>query len=327
MWPVWNWAAQQEGSSGRASSVSAAARRRHLRSLGTRFSQGTKSGATKVGTAALAARNEPGCCGDDWSLGRSRGPESRCTESGVRGGGAQAHPRALSPQAFPDNAARREVESLPAVCPSHGCTWKGTLKEYEVGPPCEGTASPGRQPRLSVRKGARPPLTTRPPAHSDRAVERGRRGTAPSARQPECHCSTSPNTQDPSALSWRELSIMSLNFVDVARCRRCVHVSPVVPQRHLAGPGAAGGVRVFSTACLCRARLARVRASAQWGLCGGHLAASTCPVVWSSPGFNRRLLETDVTNGCWPQGLTVAKSTTRRDSRDVAYPARDVVEP
>ncbi|XP_054440748.1 TNF receptor-associated factor 2 [Pteronotus mesoamericanus] len=36
-----------------------------------------------------------------------------------------------STSAFPDNAARREVESLPAVCPSEGCTWKGTLKEYE----------------------------------------------------------------------------------------------------------------------------------------------------------------------------------------------------
>uniref|UniRef100_A0A8D1MEX8 TNF receptor associated factor 2 n=1 Tax=Sus scrofa TaxID=9823 RepID=A0A8D1MEX8_PIG len=36
-----------------------------------------------------------------------------------------------SSSAFPDNAARREVESLPAVCPSDGCTWKGTLKEYE----------------------------------------------------------------------------------------------------------------------------------------------------------------------------------------------------
>ncbi|XP_067417691.1 TNF receptor-associated factor 2 isoform X3 [Emydura macquarii macquarii] len=33
--------------------------------------------------------------------------------------------------AFPDNAARREVESLPAVCINHGCTWKGTIKEYE----------------------------------------------------------------------------------------------------------------------------------------------------------------------------------------------------
>ncbi|XP_074250561.1 TNF receptor-associated factor 2 isoform X2 [Saimiri boliviensis] len=37
-----------------------------------------------------------------------------------------------SSSAFPDNAARREVESLPAVCPSDGCTWKGTLKEYEA---------------------------------------------------------------------------------------------------------------------------------------------------------------------------------------------------
>ncbi|XP_077821375.1 TNF receptor-associated factor 2 isoform X3 [Macaca mulatta] len=36
-----------------------------------------------------------------------------------------------SSSAFPDNAARREVESLPAVCPIDGCTWKGTLKEYE----------------------------------------------------------------------------------------------------------------------------------------------------------------------------------------------------
>lgn len=35
-------------------------------------------------------------------------------------------------QAFPDNAARREVESLPAVCINSGCNWKGTIKEYEV---------------------------------------------------------------------------------------------------------------------------------------------------------------------------------------------------
>ncbi|XP_075762109.1 TNF receptor-associated factor 2 isoform X2 [Pelodiscus sinensis] len=33
--------------------------------------------------------------------------------------------------AFPDNAARREVESLPSVCINDGCTWKGTIKEYE----------------------------------------------------------------------------------------------------------------------------------------------------------------------------------------------------
>ena len=31
------------------------------------------------------------------------------------------------------NPGRREVESLPAVCPSEGCSWKGTLKDYEVG--------------------------------------------------------------------------------------------------------------------------------------------------------------------------------------------------
>ncbi|NXN74080.1 TRAF2 factor, partial [Himantopus himantopus] len=37
-----------------------------------------------------------------------------------------------SNSAFPDNAARREVESLPAVCINSGCTWKGTIKEYEV---------------------------------------------------------------------------------------------------------------------------------------------------------------------------------------------------
>ncbi|XP_019949666.1 TNF receptor-associated factor 2 isoform X3 [Paralichthys olivaceus] len=34
--------------------------------------------------------------------------------------------------AFPDNAARREVESLAAVCPNEGCTWTGTIKEFEV---------------------------------------------------------------------------------------------------------------------------------------------------------------------------------------------------
>ncbi|KAL0979163.1 hypothetical protein UPYG_G00181520 [Umbra pygmaea] len=34
--------------------------------------------------------------------------------------------------AFPDNAARREVEALTAVCPNEGCTWTGNIKEYEV---------------------------------------------------------------------------------------------------------------------------------------------------------------------------------------------------
>lgn len=35
-------------------------------------------------------------------------------------------------QAFPDNAARREVENLPAVCFNEGCSWKGSIKDYEV---------------------------------------------------------------------------------------------------------------------------------------------------------------------------------------------------
>ncbi|KAI1905096.1 hypothetical protein AGOR_G00012410 [Albula goreensis] len=33
--------------------------------------------------------------------------------------------------AFPDNAARREIDSLPATCPNEGCTWQGRIKEYE----------------------------------------------------------------------------------------------------------------------------------------------------------------------------------------------------
>ncbi|XP_014841194.1 PREDICTED: TNF receptor-associated factor 2-like [Poecilia mexicana] len=34
--------------------------------------------------------------------------------------------------AFPDNAVRREVESLSAVCINEDCTWEGTIKEYEL---------------------------------------------------------------------------------------------------------------------------------------------------------------------------------------------------
>uniref|UniRef100_A0AAQ4PJJ9 TNF receptor-associated factor n=1 Tax=Gasterosteus aculeatus aculeatus TaxID=481459 RepID=A0AAQ4PJJ9_GASAC len=34
--------------------------------------------------------------------------------------------------AFPDNAARREVEALAAVCPNEECTWTGTIKEFEA---------------------------------------------------------------------------------------------------------------------------------------------------------------------------------------------------
>ncbi|KAJ6633663.1 hypothetical protein lerEdw1_014333 [Lerista edwardsae] len=36
-----------------------------------------------------------------------------------------------SSSTFPDNAARREVESLLALCVNEGCAWKGTIKEYE----------------------------------------------------------------------------------------------------------------------------------------------------------------------------------------------------
>ncbi|XP_061529072.1 TNF receptor-associated factor 2-like isoform X3 [Phycodurus eques] len=34
--------------------------------------------------------------------------------------------------AFPDNAARKEVEVLVAVCPNEGCTWTGTIKDFEA---------------------------------------------------------------------------------------------------------------------------------------------------------------------------------------------------
>uniref|UniRef100_A0A4W3J9M5 TNF receptor-associated factor n=1 Tax=Callorhinchus milii TaxID=7868 RepID=A0A4W3J9M5_CALMI len=34
--------------------------------------------------------------------------------------------------AFPDNAARREVESMLAVCINQGCSWKGTVRQYET---------------------------------------------------------------------------------------------------------------------------------------------------------------------------------------------------
>lgn len=34
--------------------------------------------------------------------------------------------------AFPDNAVRREVEHLSAVCVNESCTWKGTIKDYEL---------------------------------------------------------------------------------------------------------------------------------------------------------------------------------------------------
>lgn len=35
-------------------------------------------------------------------------------------------------QVFPDNAAGREIASLPARCLNEGCSWTGSIKEYEV---------------------------------------------------------------------------------------------------------------------------------------------------------------------------------------------------
>ncbi|XP_061911285.1 TNF receptor-associated factor 2 [Entelurus aequoreus] len=35
-------------------------------------------------------------------------------------------------EAFPDNAAGREIASLPAKCLNEGCTWTGSIKEYET---------------------------------------------------------------------------------------------------------------------------------------------------------------------------------------------------
>ncbi|KAL2100399.1 hypothetical protein ACEWY4_004793 [Coilia grayii] len=35
-------------------------------------------------------------------------------------------------EAFPDNAARREIDGLPAKCPNEGCSWTGTMKEFEA---------------------------------------------------------------------------------------------------------------------------------------------------------------------------------------------------
>uniref|UniRef100_UPI0037E74ABC TNF receptor-associated factor 2 n=1 Tax=Semicossyphus pulcher TaxID=241346 RepID=UPI0037E74ABC len=37
-----------------------------------------------------------------------------------------------SSEAFPDNAAGREIASLPARCLNQGCTWTGSIKEYEA---------------------------------------------------------------------------------------------------------------------------------------------------------------------------------------------------
>ncbi|XP_013871466.1 TNF receptor-associated factor 2 isoform X2 [Austrofundulus limnaeus] len=37
-----------------------------------------------------------------------------------------------SNEAFPDNAAGREIASLPARCLNQGCSWTGSIKEYET---------------------------------------------------------------------------------------------------------------------------------------------------------------------------------------------------
>ncbi|XP_053196283.1 TNF receptor-associated factor 2 isoform X2 [Scomber japonicus] len=37
-----------------------------------------------------------------------------------------------SSEAFPDNAAGREIASLPARCLNQGCSWTGSIKEYEA---------------------------------------------------------------------------------------------------------------------------------------------------------------------------------------------------
>ncbi|NXS48959.1 TRAF2 factor, partial [Balaeniceps rex] len=61
----------------------------------------------------------------------SAGPQkcASCIQEGIYEEGISVLEKS---SAFPDNAARREVESLPAVCINSGCTWKGTIKEYEV---------------------------------------------------------------------------------------------------------------------------------------------------------------------------------------------------
>lgn len=62
----------------------------------------------------------------------STGPQkcSACIQEGIYEDGVSL---LESSTAFPDNAARREVESLPAICNNNGCNWRGTIKEYEVG--------------------------------------------------------------------------------------------------------------------------------------------------------------------------------------------------
>ncbi|XP_075415892.1 TNF receptor-associated factor 2 isoform X1 [Tenrec ecaudatus] len=60
----------------------------------------------------------------------SSGPQNcaACVQEGIYEEGVSLLD---SGSAFPDNAARREVEGLPAICPHTGCSWTGTIKEYE----------------------------------------------------------------------------------------------------------------------------------------------------------------------------------------------------
>ncbi|XP_063289059.1 TNF receptor-associated factor 2 [Pelobates fuscus] len=61
----------------------------------------------------------------------SSGPQkcAACVQEGIYEEGVSL---IESSSAFPDNAARREVESLPALCKNNGCSWTGTIKEYEA---------------------------------------------------------------------------------------------------------------------------------------------------------------------------------------------------
>ncbi|XP_075690890.1 TNF receptor-associated factor 2 [Rhinoderma darwinii] len=61
----------------------------------------------------------------------SSGPQkcSACIQEGIFEDGISV---LESTTAFSDNAARREVESLPAFCTNNECTWRGTIKEYEA---------------------------------------------------------------------------------------------------------------------------------------------------------------------------------------------------
>ncbi|XP_023674419.1 TNF receptor-associated factor 2-like [Paramormyrops kingsleyae] len=71
-----------------------------------------------------------------------------------------------SSNAFPDNAARREIEGLPASCPSEGCNWKGIVKDYEV--QHEGKC---KYERIPCKACHLPVLRSELERHSDRECE------------------------------------------------------------------------------------------------------------------------------------------------------------